>query len=130
MNSIKDKTLFCEIGFNAENAIRELTRLKEGKTPNLYSLSRNQEILEDYSNMLNGDPNLGNYAPLLIKEFYEAGKGKNGKDLLRELISNAKKTKSVLEIIAENENVALKDIDKGIQFFQSLSKRCKTYSED
>ena len=130
MNSIKEKTLFCEVGFNAENAIKELTRLKEGKTPNLYSLSSNQEILENYSNMLDKNPNLGNYAPLLIKEFYEARKGKDGQALLRELISNAKKTKSVLETIAENENVALKDIDKGIQFFQGLSKRCKTYSED
>jgi hypothetical protein len=130
MGSIEDKSFFSNMGFRTKSAAKELTRLKEGKTPNLYILSNSYEILDYYKNGLKIDatsPTGLDYSPLLIKNMACLMKHPETKNILLKRISNAKKTKIVLEKIAEDGNASLEEIEEGIEFFEELSKKCKEY---
>jgi hypothetical protein len=129
MNSIEDKSFFSRIGFRTTSAVKELTRLKEGKTPNLYVLSDNYEIADYYGKGLEIESNKEglNYSPLSKIEMVELLKHPEKRKVLLSKISNAKKTKLVLEKIAHEGNAPSDEIDEGIKFFEGLAKMCKEY---
>jgi hypothetical protein len=118
--SIDEKISLSNIGFRSETGIKELVKIKEGKEYNQFYLEDSRAIVNYFDSIINGEFPLISHPPVIyFKLLFD--------NPTKEKVESIKKTKSILEKIAKNENVSPKEIDEGIDFFSKLSQKCLEY---